>query len=226
MKPLFPLLLAATLGGAVGSCPELRAQAAAAPPTTAPARQIFFGIGKHDNDVLLKVEDPEFAVAFRQVAAWTVSTLDFKGKRIGTPSGATGTVIQVYSPAKKKIDWLGTGHGGEVLEEVTLLLDGKEVPLVAAGKDVFSRAATHTGHKVELLKKSVLGPVRYQAHHEIPAGASQYTSTFRGTVTEDLTPERFAQGHTFMHMMPCEMNEWMTFSEGGAVLKEGIFEEG
>ena len=226
MKLTSLLLWAAPLGLAAGFTPNAPGQEGDAPAAATSARHVSFGIGKHENDVLLKVEAPDFAVSFRQLAAWTVGTFDFKGKRIGTPSGATGTVVQVYDPAKKKLDWLGTGHGGEVVQQVTLLLDGKEVPLVAEGKDVFSRAATHSGRRVELLKKSVLGPIRYEAHHVMPAGTSHYLSVFRGTVTEDLSAERFNQGHTFMHMMPCEMNEWIVFSEGGHVLKEGVVEEG
>ena len=39
---------------------------AGAPAATAPVRQVSFGTGKYENDVLLKVEDPGFAVSFRR----------------------------------------------------------------------------------------------------------------------------------------------------------------
>jgi len=174
------------------------------------SRSISFERLPKKNSVLLAIRSDALSVTFNQQHAWNVAEIRFKDRIVGQISGATGTVIHWDGKA------VGTGHGGEVVESLTLTLDGREVPLVQNGKAAFKMTDTHSAREVVLTRHSIIGPLRVQARFEFPAGAAHYVVTQSYEVMEAITPERFAgYKYTFMHMMPLAFTHWQTFRADG-----------
>lgn len=171
---------------------------------------------------ILSVSNREFTVTFIKSMAWTLHSIAFKGKAVnlGQGSAATGTVISWLTPKTGKLDWAGTGHGRETVNEVVLIVDGTTNRLVTRGKDVYDRTKTFSGRKISLLKQSTIGPFSHEAQFDLPATGSYYVVTQRYRFNESVTTNRFSGGYTFMQMMPRTMNEWITLAADGTT-KEG-----
>ncbi len=173
-------------------------------------RRIAFERLPKKNSVLLAIRSDALSVSFNQRHAWNVAEIRFKDRIVGQISGATGTVIHWDVKAT------GTGHGGEVVEGLTLTLDGRDVPLVENGRVAFKMTDTHTAREVVLTRHSIIGPLRVRARFEFPADAAHYLVTQSYEVMEAITPERFAgYKYTFMHMMPLAFTDWQTFRADG-----------
>lgn len=173
-------------------------------------RRITFTRAAKKGTVLLSVASDTFAVTFNTRHAWNVGSITYLDHIIGLASGATGTVIHWDGKA------VGTGHGGELVESVSLLVDGREVPLVTAGKNVFTLKDEHTGKSIALTKRSTIGPLRLVGRFEFPVAGDGYVVTQSYEVMEDITPERFTgYKYTFMHMMPETFTDWQTFRADG-----------
>lgn len=176
-------------------------------------RSISFERQPKKNSVLLAVRSAAFSVTFNERHAWNVAEIRYKDRIVGQSSGATGTVIHWDGQA------VGTGHGGEVVESLTLTLDGREVPLVQNGKSLFKMTDSHRASEVTLTRLSMIGPLRVRARFEFPAGTVHYRVTQSYEVLEAITPERFAgYKYAFMHMMPESFTEWLTIKADGTTL--------
>jgi hypothetical protein len=100
------------------------------------------------------------------------------------PAGAQGTVIlteQGHKAIKEKTitekgiwgdPWIGTAHGGEIVQTVTLTVDGKACPLVT-GTDISGDRIVldkvSTQYKFENRTSIVLTPEGFEEHRELLA---------------------------------------------------------
>lgn len=174
----------------------------------------FYTVEKNE---LLAVSNREFTVIFNQNWAWTLSSIMFKGKKINTATGATGTVIHWINPETGKLDWAGTGHGRETVEAVDLIVDGITNRLVVGGKNVYDQTKKINGQKISLVKQSVIGPISHEARFDLPATGNYYIVTQRYHFNESVDAGRFEGGYTFMQMMPRTMNEWLALADNGSM---------
>ena len=116
----------------------------------------------------------------------------------------------------------GTGHGGEVLRSVALILDGKPWPIVQDGKAVYQLDAVAAGKTVTLRKDSVIGPFDHQAVFEFREGAPGYLVTHRFTVNADMAKGHFnGYMYDFMHMMPLSFKDFLVDLGGGKEWEKG-----
>jgi hypothetical protein len=145
---------------------------------------------------------------------WTAHELTYKGRKLNQATGFTGTVFHWDGEA------IGTGHKGkklsEVLGEVILTVDQKQVQLVSDGKLMVDPNFTTSGKHVRLLKRSVIGPMAHEAQFDLHPDGNGYTVTHSYTVLEEITPKRFAGfRYVFMQMMPKEIYLWTWFDQNG-----------
>ena len=69
-----------------------------------------------------------------EIDAWTLHSIDYGGRPFITPTGFMQTVVSMGPPGSSCCPgscchWNGTGHGGEVVFNVTLEVDGVPHPL-------------------------------------------------------------------------------------------------
>ncbi len=187
------------------------------PCAAAPTWKIQFAPGPKANRHVLAIESRDLYVDFLLQHAWCVARLRYRGEVIGQPTGATGTVVTWNGQAT------GTGHGGEVVHDITLTVDGRDVPLVASGTARFPATSPETwsGSEVRLHKRSVIGPFDHEAEFHLPASGAHYTVQHRYTVNATWPAGKITgYAYAFMHMMPTAFTEW-TFRKADGTTKQG-----
>lgn len=158
------------------------------------------------------VASPNLTVTFIRNHAWNVSEIIYQGRNVGQASGATGTVVTWDGKP------VGTGHGGEVVHELVLAVDGRPVMLIADGQDRYDRTAEYGGAKLRLDKRSTIGPFAYEASFDFPEHGDFYATEVRFTAREKITPERFVgYRYVFMQMMPGLFTQYATVTGDGSV---------
>jgi hypothetical protein len=182
-------------------------------PAFAGTWKIRFTQGVKPNQMALACESEAMYMDFLREHAWCVSRLRYRGEVVGQPSGATGSVFQWNGQA------IGTGHGGEVVRSLALMVDGRTVPLVVDGAVRFRASEDRwEGREIRLLKKSVIGPFTHEAEFHLPASCDRYAVEHRYVVNEEWRQGKFT-GYTyvFMQMMPPEFAEWLLRKQDGSV---------
>lgn len=155
---------------------------------------------------LLEIASPKIKVAFITDNTWCVYRIMHAERMMNSPTGGTGTVVHWDGKP------VGTVHGGEVVQDVALSVDGNTIPLLGNQKPVFDRKAIWSGGKIILKKTSLIGPFKHEAEFEFGADQSSYAATHRYEVVTQITPERFkGYRYVFMQMMPPEFSEWVRF---------------
>jgi hypothetical protein len=157
------------------------------------------------------LETRDFRVELAGDRAWTISTIIHRGATITGRTGFYGTVF-----AEQGGRWIGTGHnegGVEKVEEAVLTVDGQKCEL--------TDGAVYRGARMELRKRSFLGPIRLEAVY---------------TVTDDTIVERHRYEFTkevkvgtmyaFMHPFLPSTKAWMAETGDGQRIGGGFTENG
>ncbi len=129
---------------------------------------------------------------------WNLQRLRYRGVEMAAPTGAYGTVISIPAIG----GWVGTGHtqgGVEVIEEVTLTVDGEDVPLEDGAAYACERAVLH--------KVSMLDKVRLEAEYVFEN--ETITERVTLTATEDVTVTTV---YPFMHCVTADTTEWLAIT--------------
>ncbi|MCP4641963.1 MAG: hypothetical protein GY851_16090, partial [bacterium] len=142
-------------------------------------------------DGVLDIRVGDYRVTFVDSVAWTLREAWYKGKPLLLKTGWQQTVINVAVP-KGEDPWIGTGHGKEVVESITLDAAGAVVPVVN-GLSVAGSAFT-------VRKHSRLGPYAHVSNVTVDAGG--ITEAFEYEVVDDASGVKFM--YVFMH---CFINE-------------------
>jgi hypothetical protein len=139
--------------------------------------------------------------------AWTIHKFDFKGKPLLVGSGWMGTAIKNNVP-KGKDPFTGTGHGGEKIESIKLIVDGKEVKIISKGSQ------TAKGSLIEVVKKSMIGPLKHISR--ITLSSKGLKQSFDFEMVGDSS--KLINMYLFMSIWNKSMDQWLassnTFAEG------------
>ena len=173
---------------------------------------IKFAPGPKAGRQVLACESRDLSVDFLVQHAWCVSRIRHRGEVVGQPSGATGCVITWNGKAT------GTGHGGEVVRDITLTVNGKATPLLVDGAPRYNvESDAWSGNEVILLKRSVIGPFNHEAEFHLPAGGDHYTVEHRYQVNSEWPKGKITgYAYIFMHMMPTGFTEWLLEKDDGS----------
>ncbi len=151
---------------------------------------------------VLTVTRGAYRVAFSEKAAWTIERMFFNDKLLLSPTGAFGTVA-----TSKKIGWQGTGHGGETVEKIELIVDGKSFPL--------DEKLNASGKVFVLKKQSRFGPFLH--HAQITLDGKTLHEMHDYEIVEDDSQLVFI--YAFMHCMTNKTDKWMAQPAEGEVIK-------
>ncbi len=144
--------------------------------------------------------------------AWTVHKLDFRNKPVLVGSGWMGAVIKNKVP-KGQEPFVGTGHGGEIVKSLKILVDGREVKLTGV------KSQSLRGQIIKVLKESVIGPLAHKSTITLtPQGLEQ---SFHFQVVGDTA--KLLNMYMFMSIWDKPYSRWLTFS---GQLNKGTFKHG
>ncbi|MBT3374721.1 MAG: hypothetical protein HN742_31700 [Lentisphaerae bacterium] len=151
-------------------------------------------------------------VSLNRGQAWTIAQVTYKRDELVGQYGANGTVSACAKGlwGGDKSGWVGTGHGGEIIESFHLIVDGK--------MHEYSSGVSLAGREVTTRKVSKLGPFRHTAEITFPASGDCLVEKHSYAVIEDAAG--FKSMYAFMHCMNKTIKDW------SAVLAEGGSKEG
>jgi len=158
----------------------------------------------------------DYSVEFSEDGCWTMNWLKYKGLALLETSGANQTVIKVKPKdgVPEKNEWIGTKHGGEIIESLALEVDGKVYPFEEP-----LQAPAGTSYK--FIKVARYGPVR--GHWTVVVDASGVTQTTKFEQVEDISPIAYA--YAFMHCWNPSMTDWRAILKNGSMVGEKFPQE-
>ena len=136
---------------------------------------------------------------------WTIRSLTYKNTSLMTEDAgcSNGTVLQTKVDEKKRVTWVGTGHGYEKVESVKLLVDGKEKPVKSG--------VTYTGSTFTLVKRSDLRVFKLEAFMTLTESGLEETHRY----TAKTDRPYLALLYAFMHSFDVNMTEWVAHTTRG-----------
>jgi hypothetical protein len=151
------------------------------------------------------VESRALFVDFLEQHAWTIRNIRYRGDEIVGEHGANGSVVNAKpeADAKTKDPWIGTGHGKEKVQRLTILVDGQARP--------FEPGGTCSAQVVVIRKLSNLGPLDHEAEITFPASGDRIIERHAYTVVEDLG-RRFNFVYAFMHCNNNALDQWLALA--------------
>lgn len=157
---------------------------------------------------VITVETRDMKVDFSGDRAWTLSLIAYKGE---TEAGKPGFYGTVFAPEGGK--WIGTGHnegGLEQVQDVTLTIDGQPCAL--------TDKASYHGHRAELHKHSLLGPLKLEATYVITDDGILERHRYEATADVQI-----ATLYAFMHPWIPRTTEWLAELGDGSLI-DGKFD--
>ncbi len=167
---------------------------------------------QNEREDRLAVESRLLFVDLLEQHAWTIRNIRYGGDEIVGEHGANGSVVNARPEANADSDdpWIGTGHGKEKVQRLTILVDGEEV---------FCRSGTVlSGRTVAIRKLSNLGPLDHEAELVFPASGDRIVERHAYQVVEDLD-QRFHFVYAFMHCNNNALDRWMALTGKGKELE-------
>ena len=179
---------------------------AAGAPAAAPAGKVVV----HGDKIVLAAGNYELILG--KSYCWTIRSLKFRGTTLMADDGgcSNGTVLRTPIEEGAKSEWVGTGHGHEVVRAIALFVDGTERPL--------HPGATLAGSSFRLVKHSDLRVLDLEAVTELTATGVR--EMHRYTVKADRPNVALLYG--FMHSFTATMTDWLVTAPDG-VRHEGRF---
>jgi len=157
---------------------------------------------------VVTIETRDLKVEFAGERAWTIHRIYYTGELVADRNGFYGTVF-----AAEGGKWIGTGHnegGVEQVDEATLTVDGKACELVDK--------ADYHGHRAEIHKRSMLGPLRLEATYVVTEDSVLERHRYETT-----TEVQIGTLYAFMHAWLPRTTEWMAELGDGSVI-DGKFD--
>ncbi|MDQ8194514.1 hypothetical protein QEH59_08750 [Coraliomargarita sp. SDUM461004] len=163
------------------------------------------------SDSSLRLEVGDYSLEILKEAAWTINELTFQGEDILMNTGAHQTVLKMKKKegVPAKYEFIGTKHGGEVIESLSLEVDGVGYPFRQP-------LEAPSGEVYKFTKVSRYGPFR---------GTWSVTLSEEGLLEEadfeeiaDSSEVNYA--YVYMHCWNPQMRSW------SAILKNGALDEG
>jgi len=159
---------------------------------------------------IVTIKTRDMTVEFAGDRAWTIHRIFFKGALVADKVGFYGTV---FAPEGGK--WIGTGHnegGVEQVENVALTVDGEARPL--------ADKASYCGHRAEIRKRSMMGPLRLDASYVVTDDSLLEHHAYEATADT-----KIGTLYAFMHAWLPSTTEWLAEKPDGTTA-EGSFDNG
>jgi hypothetical protein len=148
-------------------------------------------------DGILSIHAGSYDLQFVEDSAWTIRQMSYDGRLLLTSAGAYQSVVNMREQGgTDQFSWIGTGHGGEVIEALYIEVDGVPHP-VEDGLRIH-------GNRFSLHKQSLLGPYRHWA--EISLDEFRLHEKFDYEVVADDRSVNFL--YAFMHCFSKTFDEW------------------
>jgi hypothetical protein len=182
--------------------------AVAVAPLTAKAVDAKPVNAKPGPPAIVSVQTRDFKVEFEGDRAWTIYRILYTGEVVCDKVGFYGTVF-----AAEGGKWIGTGHndgGIELVQDVTLTVDGQPREL--------TDKASYQGHRAELHKHSMIGPLRLEATYIVTDDAVLERHRYEAT-----TDVMIGTLYAFMHPWLPRTTEWMAELGDGSII-DGKFD--
>jgi len=144
-------------------------------------------------------EAGDYKVRISKNICWTIREITFKNTKLmhDCPGAYNGSVLKTRLKESGKVDWVGTGHGHEVVESVKLLIDGKVQPI--------KNGTVYSGNKFCFIKNSDLRVLKLNATMII--ADSGIIEKHKYTVVRN-SPD-ISLLYIFMHSFDVNMKEWL-----------------
>ncbi|MEQ1747812.1 MAG: hypothetical protein ABL974_00205 [Prosthecobacter sp.] len=148
----------------------------------------------------------EYALTVARKTGWTFRTLSYQGKTILVPTGWMQPVLNV-KVSEGKTDFIGTGHGGELVSTLELTSNGAPVPL----KPDQSEYRAADGAALVLTKRSRIGPYEHRSVLEL--SPTTFTQNYFFEIKGDTQSVNYL--YAFMHIFAKAMSHYrMDLSQG------------
>lgn len=166
----------------------------------------------------LSVESDALFVDLLEQHAWTIRNIRYRGDEIVGEHGANGSVVNAKpeADANTKDPWIGTGHGKERVQRLTILVDGQELS--------YQPGETFSGQIVVIRKLSNMGPLDHEAEITFPATGDRIIERHAYKVVEDLG-RRFNFVYAFMHCNSNSLDQWLALGRGGEELEGRVTQD-
>lgn len=164
-----------------------------------------FNANRFPDDLTITVGD--YSMTISKEPAFTIRSLSYKGHPVLIPRGWMQPVLNVGG--KGEAQWIGTGHGREVVTSFELIRDGVVQPLrVGQGNYVGERSTV-----MQLIKTSKMGPYQHRSVLEISADGLRQSYYFK--VIDDSSVVKFL--YAFMLIFPKEAERYRLVMGDGDV---------
>lgn len=163
-------------------------------------------------DGVLTLDVGDYAMDFREQAAWTIGNVSHMGAPIITYTGGNQSVINVVRPVQADPEaWIGSAHGGEEVESVVLRVNGEEFPIT-------NPLTAPPGEEYTLVKKSRIGP--FQCLTETTLNARGVEQSISFNADQPMDEVRYA--YVFMHCWHYRLSEWLAVLPNGERMQENF----
>lgn len=157
------------------------------------------------NDTL-RLSAGDYSVEFSEEGCWTMNWLKFQNRTLLMDTGANQTVVRLESQegVPASLEWVGTKHGGEQIESLTLIVDGEPYPVMQP----FNAPA---GSEYTFEKVARYSTMRGTWRVTLTAEGVRQSATFEAVESTDNL--RFA--YVFMHCWNPGLRQWLAILPDG-----------
>ncbi len=145
-------------------------------------------------------------VDFRRSTAWTIARIVYRGVQIVGPHGSQGTVITWNK------NFVGTGHGGEVVHKFIVRCNGTESQITG------QEAITIVGQEIAVIKESTLGPFQHKAEIIFPKNGQYLLYRYHYQIKQSL--DDFGLMYAFMHCVENQFKDYLAILPDNSILED------
>lgn len=154
----------------------------------------------------LTLKTKNYTLPIDAASGWTIEKIFYRDHLFSLNNGHYGTVLKPQDG-----QWWGTGHkegGREVVHRLTLIVDGKNVPITKTGETI-------TGKRIQFIKESTIW--KFKVHAKIILTNDFVEEQTEMEALEDCKTDLL---YYFMHCFPPSTTKWI------AQLPDGSLETG
>jgi len=152
-----------------------------------------------NNHQKITINAGNYRITLEQTPAWTYREVSYNNSALLIPSGWAQTVLNIKKPGDDQ--WIGTGHGREVVTSVELFEDEQSVPFFA-DEDTYDFPEESV---ITIVKHSIVGPYAHKSVLEL--SRTGFTQNYFFEVTGDTSLVNYV--YACMLIFPNEANKWI-----------------
>ncbi len=155
-----------------------------------------------------RVSSGDYSFTVQKFPAWTFRSVSYRGRQVLIPNGWMQPVLNVQSNGKS--EFVGTGHGGEVVLSLTLST-GEGADLLRPHRKDYHAA---DGATMRLTKRSMLGPLLHESVLEV--SAEGFAQRYGFEVRADTAQVNWL--YAFMLIFPNEADRYQVILADGTTV--------